>query len=173
MCLGGDLLWYRADFKHFPLDLFTLLQQHIWSSISQKTAHVASLLISLHWFPAAAHIKFKSQTFPTYLNSLIQVVHLLSSLRSVNEQLVLLSLWGRKSQHKLFSCLVPQWWNELPNLISLISNIAWRPTSSESTYSPNVLFLHLSILPRLSHSHLQKGFLLLKFTSSTCKAWDN
>ena len=61
-----------------------------------KTAHVTPLLISLHWLPVAACIKFKTltlaykiatKTAPAYLNSLIQVYTPSRPLRSANESL--------------------------------------------------------------------------------------
>ncbi|XP_071374645.1 uncharacterized protein, partial [Centroberyx affinis] len=92
-----------------------------------KRAHVTPLFISLHWLPVAARIKFKSlmlayktitKTAPTYLNSLIQVYAPSRSLRSAMERrLVLPPQQGPKSLARLFSSVVPRWWNELPNSI--------------------------------------------------------
>ena len=92
-----------------------------------KTAHVTLLLISLHWLPVAARIKFKSlmlaykaasKTAPAYLNCLIQVYTPSRSLRSANERrLVLPPQRGPKSLARLYSSVVPRWWNELPNSI--------------------------------------------------------
>ena len=92
-----------------------------------KTAHVTPLLISLHWLPVAARIKFKSLTLaykaatkaaPAYLNSLIQVYTPSRSLRSAKERrLALPSQNGPRSRARLFSSVVPRWWNELPNSI--------------------------------------------------------
>ena len=92
-----------------------------------KTAHVTPLFISLHWLPVAARIKFKSlmfaykaatRTAPTYLNSLIQVYAPSRPLRSAKERrLVLQAHQGPRSRSRLFSSVVPRWWNELPNSI--------------------------------------------------------
>ena len=92
-----------------------------------KTAHVTPLLISLHWLPVAARIKFKTltlayktatKTAPAYLNSLIQVYTPSRSLRSANERpLVPPPQQGPKSLARLFSSVVPRWWNELPNSV--------------------------------------------------------
>ncbi|XP_071389800.1 uncharacterized protein, partial [Centroberyx affinis] len=92
-----------------------------------KRAHVTPLFISLHWLPVAARIKFKSlmlaykaatKTTPAYLNSLIQVYAPSCSLRSAMERrLVLPPQQGPKSLARLFSSVVPRWWNELPNSI--------------------------------------------------------
>ena len=92
-----------------------------------KTAHVTPLFISLHWLPVAARIKFKSlmlayktatKTAPAYLNCLIQVYTPSRPLRSANERrLVVPPQQGPKSLARLFSSVVPRWWNELPNSI--------------------------------------------------------
>ena len=90
-----------------------------------KTAHVTPLFISLHWLPVAACIKFKTltlayktatKTAPVYLNSLIQVYTPSCSLRSANERR-LVPQQGSKSLARLFSSVVPRWWNELPNSV--------------------------------------------------------
>ena len=92
-----------------------------------KTAHVTPLLISLHWLPVAARIKFKAlllayktvtKMAPAYLDSLIQVYTPSRSLRSACERrLVLPAQHGSKSLARLFFSVVPKWWNELPNSI--------------------------------------------------------
>lgn len=92
-----------------------------------KTAHVTPLLISLHWLPVAARIKFKAlllayktvtKMAPAYLDSLIQVYTPSRPLRSACERrLVLPAQHGSKSLARLFFSVVPKWWNELPNSI--------------------------------------------------------
>ncbi|XP_057211858.1 uncharacterized protein LOC130567637 [Triplophysa rosa] len=89
-----------------------------------KRTHLTPLLISLHWLPVAARIKFKSLTLafrtitansPIYLNSVLQVYIPSCHLRSENEQrLVVPSQRGTKSLAKTFTYSVPLWWNELP-----------------------------------------------------------
>ncbi len=57
---------------------------------------------------------------PAYLNSLIQVYEPSRSLRCAKgSQLVPSSLRGRKSQFKLFPCVLPRFWNELQNSVSI------------------------------------------------------
>lgn len=92
-----------------------------------KSAHVTPLLISLHWLPIAARIKFKAlllayksmtNTAPSYLEPLIQVYTPSRPLRSASERrLVLPAQRGTRSQTRLFSTVVPKWWNELPNVV--------------------------------------------------------
>ena len=62
-----------------------------------KRAHITPLLIQLHWLPVAARIKFKS------LMLAYRVIAGLA-LPSVQER-----------QSRLFSFIVPRWWNELPS----------------------------------------------------------
>ena len=88
-----------------------------------KRAHVTPLLIELHWLPVAARIKFKSLMLayrvlegsaPTYLNALVRANITPRMLRSSSERrLALLSVQTRQS--RLFSFVVPRWWNELPS----------------------------------------------------------
>ncbi len=87
-----------------------------------KRAHVTPLLIQLHWLPLAARIKFKSLTLaykvisgsaPTYLNALIQAYATTRPLRSSGQQRLTLPP-THSGQSKLFSSVVPRWWNALP-----------------------------------------------------------
>src|SRR4029434_9766604 len=88
-----------------------------------KRAHVTPLLIELHWLPIAARIKFKSLMLahrviagsaPTYLNALVRANGTPRMLRSSSERRwALLSVQVRQS--RLFSFVVPRWWNELPS----------------------------------------------------------
>ncbi|XP_071348004.1 uncharacterized protein [Trachinotus anak] len=87
-----------------------------------KRSHVTPLLIELHWLPVAARIKFKSLmlaykvvsgTAPTYLNALVQEYASSRPLRSSTERRLALPPI-RSRQSKLFSHVVPRWWNALP-----------------------------------------------------------
>src|SRR4029434_4069808 len=88
-----------------------------------KRAHVTPLLIDLHWLPVAGRIKFKSLMLayrvlsgsaPTYLNALVRANVTPRTLRSSSERrLALPSVQARQS--RLFSFVVPRWWNELPS----------------------------------------------------------
>ena len=84
---------------------------------------LAFMEISLHWLPVAARIKFKSLMLayrvldgsaPTYLNALVRANVTPRMLRSSSERrLSLPSVQVRQS--RLFSFVVPRWWNELPS----------------------------------------------------------
>src|SRR4029434_7084245 len=86
-------------------------------------SHVTPLLIDLHWLPVAARIKFKSLMLdykvldgsaPTYLNALVSATVTHRMLSSSSERrLALPSVQARQS--RLFSFVVPRWWNELPS----------------------------------------------------------
>ena len=86
-----------------------------------KRAHVTPLFIELHWLPLAARIKFKSLmlaykvlngTAPIYLNILAKAYVTTRSLRSSQDcRLAVPTPCLRQS--KLFSCVVPRWWNDL------------------------------------------------------------
>ena len=90
-----------------------------------KRAHVTPLLIELHWLPVAARIKFKSLMLayrvltgsaPTYLNALVRANVTPRTLRSSSERrLALPPVQARQS--RLFSFVVPHWWNKLPSSI--------------------------------------------------------
>src|SRR4029434_3099274 len=89
-----------------------------------KRAHVTPLLIDLHWLPVAARIKFKSLMLayrvldgsaPTYLNALVRANVTPRMLRpSTQRRLALPPVQVRQS--RLFSFVVPRWWNELPSI---------------------------------------------------------
>src|SRR4029434_3531444 len=95
--------------------------------LSSFTHHVClfvtPLLIDLHWLPVAARIKFKSPMLayrvldgsaPTYLNALVRANVTPRMLRSSSERrLALPSVQALQS--RLFSFVVPRWWNELPS----------------------------------------------------------
>ncbi|XP_067097700.1 uncharacterized protein, partial [Osmerus mordax] len=92
-----------------------------------RRSHVTPLLISLHWLPIMARIRFKTLvltfravngTAPVYIKSLLQPYTPTRHLRSSSDnRLVVPPLKTARSQHKLFSCLAPQWWNQLPTSI--------------------------------------------------------
>src|SRR4029434_4209003 len=81
------------------------------------------LLIKLHWLPVAARTKFKSLMLayrvlagsaPLYLNALVRANVTPRTLRSSSlRRLALTSVQARQS--RLFSLVVPRWWNELPS----------------------------------------------------------
>ena len=92
-----------------------------------RRSHVTPLLVSLHWLPVTARIRFKTLvltfravngTAPDYIKSLLQPYTPSRHLRSSSDnRLVVPPLKTARSQHKLFPCLAPQWWNQLPTSI--------------------------------------------------------
>src|SRR4029434_5421014 len=92
------------------------------SGVKQTEEGTRHPAIELHWLPVAAHIKFKSLMLayrviagsaPTYLNALVRANVTLRMLRSSSEHhLALPSVQVRQS--RLFSFIVPRWWNKLP-----------------------------------------------------------
>ncbi|KAI5611737.1 hypothetical protein C0J50_1378, partial [Silurus asotus] len=90
-----------------------------------KFSHTTPLLRSLHWLPAAAHIRFKTLMLsykakygpaPSYLRNLITPLKAPRCLRSSSTaRLEPPSPRGRgKYTSRLFSILAPRWWNKLP-----------------------------------------------------------
>jgi len=86
-----------------------------------KRAHITTLFVELHWLPLAARIKFKSVmlaykvlngTAPIYLNALAKTYVTTRSLRSSKVICVAVPT-PRSRQSRLFSCVVPRWWNDL------------------------------------------------------------
>ncbi|XP_071370358.1 uncharacterized protein [Centroberyx affinis] len=102
-----------------------------------KFSHITPLFHSLLWLPISARIKFKTlvlaykavhQTAPPYLQSLVRFKTLPRSLRSstLAGRLAPPSLRGlrsRSSRSRLFSSLVPQWWNELPPSVRKVESL--------------------------------------------------
>ncbi len=92
-----------------------------------KRTHVTPLLISLHWLPVAARIKFKTLMLayrtttgsaPSYFHSLLRIYIPSRSLRSASvRRLVVPSQRGSKSLSRTFSFTIPGWWNNLPTPI--------------------------------------------------------
>ncbi len=84
-------------------------------------------LVSLHWLPFAARIKFKTLMLayrtatgsaPSYFHTLITIYIPSRCLRSAGERhLVVPSQRGTKSLSRTFSFTVPGWWKELPTTI--------------------------------------------------------
>ncbi len=95
------------------------MQQHVLFSNEPKTALVTPLLISLHWLPVVARIKFKtlvlSYRTPTPLHPYLSYASIppRESCVSNEQSLVVPSQRGTKSLLKMF----PHWWNDLPNTI--------------------------------------------------------
>lgn len=99
-----------------------------------KRSHVTPLFIELHWLPLAARIKFKalmlayrvvSGSAPVYLNTLLKTYTPLRPLRSAKER-CLTRPTPRTGQSRLFTSVVPRWWNDLPT--------ASRTTDTLSTF---------------------------------------
>ena len=99
-----------------------------------KRAHVTPLFIELHWLPLAARIKFKALMLayrvndgsaPIYLNSLLKPYVTRRPLRSSKERF-LARPTPCAGRSRLFSYLVPRWWNDLPS--------ATRSTDTLSTF---------------------------------------
>ena len=85
-----------------------------------KRAHVTPLFIELHWLPLAARVKFKSLmlaykvlngTAPIYLNALAMAYVTTWSLQSSKDCRLAVPT-PRSRQSRLFSCVVPRWWND-------------------------------------------------------------
>ncbi|KAJ8411957.1 hypothetical protein AAFF_G00142240 [Aldrovandia affinis] len=102
-----------------------------------KLTHVTPLLSSLHWLPIAARIRFKSLvlafqaalgTAPPYFQSLITPYTPPRPLRSASSgKLTVPSLWApgsRSSRSRLFSVLIPRWWNDLPQSVRTVESLA-------------------------------------------------
>ena len=111
-------------------------------------AHVIPLLIERHWLPVAAHIKFKSLMLayrviagsaPTYLNALVRANVTPRMLRLSNgARLALPSVQVRQS--RLFSFVVPRWWNKLP------STTRAGASCNYSSYISALLFLFILVI---------------------------
>jgi len=91
-----------------------------------KRTHVTPLLVTLHWLPIVARIKFKSLTLayrtltgsaPSYFNSIIKPYIPNRPLRSSGERLLCRPVMKTGSNSRLFSSVVPCWWNELPSAL--------------------------------------------------------
>uniref|UniRef100_A0A0F8AHH6 Putative RNA-directed DNA polymerase from transposon X-element n=1 Tax=Larimichthys crocea TaxID=215358 RepID=A0A0F8AHH6_LARCR len=101
-----------------------------------KRSHVTPLFSDLHWLPVAARIKHKALTLayktisgsaPAYLSALLKAHVPTRALRSAHtNRLVVPSPLAKRGYSKLFSVVVPKWWNDLPT--------ATRTATSLSTF---------------------------------------
>ena len=99
-----------------------------------KRAHVTPLFIQLHWLPVAARIKHKALTLayktisgsaPAYLKEILRLYVPARELRSSNtNRLAVPPARSKRYQAKLFSVIVPQWWNKLPEATRLASSLS-------------------------------------------------
>ncbi|XP_030629371.1 uncharacterized protein LOC115811348, partial [Chanos chanos] len=102
-----------------------------------KHSHVTPLLTAIHWLLVAAHIQFKTLVLayqatkgytPSHLQSLITPYTPARALQSTtSDQLAVPSLWepgSRSSQPRLFSAIVPRWWNDLPQSVRTVESLA-------------------------------------------------
>ncbi|KAL2086181.1 hypothetical protein ACEWY4_017240 [Coilia grayii] len=99
-----------------------------------KRAHVTPLFIQLHWLPVAARIKHKALTLayktisgsaPAYLKEILRPYVPARELRSSNtNRLAVPPAQSKRYQAKLFSVIVPQWWNKLPEATRLASSLS-------------------------------------------------
>ncbi len=148
-----------------------------------KRAHVTPLFVSLHWWPVAARIQFKTLMLayrtttgsgPTYFHSLLRIYIPSRSLRSASERrLVVPSQRGSKSLSRTFSFTVPGWWNDPPPPSGMLdpcqpSRNNWKLISFNSTWlhhhqKKKKLFLnlhlslYLSLLPLLACTYLNNA----------------
>ncbi len=117
-----------------------------------KRTHVTPLLISLHWLPVAARIKFKTLMLayrtttgsaPSYFHSLLQIYIPSRSLRSASERrLVVPSQRGSKSLSRTFSFTIPGWWNNLPTPIRNAGSLSiFKQTTENSSLSALLDFI--------------------------------
>ncbi len=126
-----------------------------------KRAHVTPLFVSLHWFPVAARIKFKTLMLAyrtttgsalSYYHSLMTIYIPSRSLRSASERhLVVPSQRCTKSLSRTFSFTVPGRWNELPPPSGTLS--PWQ-FSSDNWKLISSIFTWLLLL--LLHKKKQK-----------------
>ncbi len=130
-------------------------------SRKERTSHLCSLFINLHWLPISARIKFKALMFayrttsgsaPLYLNSLLQTYMPSRSLRSASERRITVpSQRGTKSLSQTFSLTVPIWWNDLPNSIRAAESLPifkkrTKNTSLPSLFDPLTLVLYSNFI---------------------------
>ena len=82
----------------------------------QRIQNAASRLVFN--LPRRPHVTPLPGTAPDYIKSLFQPYTPTRHLRSSSDNRLLVpQLKSARSQHMLFSCLAPQWWNQLPTSI--------------------------------------------------------
>ncbi|KAG5845395.1 hypothetical protein ANANG_G00138520 [Anguilla anguilla] len=88
-----------------------------------RDSHVTPLLISLHWLPVQARIRFKTLVLafqavkgsaPGYLQKMIRPYKPARSLRSATTGRLIPPPTRAATRSRLFAVLAPRWWNDLP-----------------------------------------------------------
>ncbi|XP_064174041.1 uncharacterized protein LOC135245123 [Anguilla rostrata] len=88
-----------------------------------RDSHVTPLLISLHWLPVQARIRFKTLVLafqavkgsaPGYLQKMIRPYKPARSLRSATTGRLIPPSTRAATRSRLFAVLAPRWWNDLP-----------------------------------------------------------
>ena len=100
---------------------------------SNRRTHITPLLCSLHWLPVAYRIQFKILTItyralhgqaPVYLANLIHLHTPSRSLRSVNQNLLVMPRTRLKTcGDRAFEAMAPRLWNALPTSIRFAENV--------------------------------------------------
>ncbi|KAJ8249873.1 hypothetical protein COCON_G00230890 [Conger conger] len=119
-----------------------------------RSAHVTPLLIGLHWLPIATRFRFKALvlafqaakgTAQPYIQSLITPYSPARPLRSASSgRLMVPSLCapgGRAAHSRMFTVLVPQWWNDLPTTVRTAESPPYFDADSKHTFSNSTLVL--------------------------------
>ncbi|XP_051506392.1 uncharacterized protein LOC127413344 [Myxocyprinus asiaticus] len=111
-----------------------------------KRVHVTPLLVSLHWLPTDARIKFKALMLayrtvtgsaPAYLKSFMQSYVPTRSLQSAKKRrLVEPTQRGTKTLFRTFSFIIPRWWNDLPNSIREADSLSVFKKTTKNTSFP-------------------------------------
>ncbi|XP_062419407.1 uncharacterized protein LOC134132170 [Pungitius pungitius] len=118
----GETLWTVSLLLPFNHCSLSRMQQLDWSSTFRNTP--TPLLRSLHWFPVAAHIQFKTLVLthhavngsgPVYIRDMVKPYIPTRTLRSASAKLLVPPSLREKhsARSRLFAVLAPRWWNEL------------------------------------------------------------
>ena len=98
----------------------------------RKSCHITPFLFDLHWLPVEFRIQYKILLIvykclhgegPSYLTSLLQEYHPPRSLRSSNQQLLVVPKTNRKYGDRAFSVAGPKLWNALPDDIKTCNSV--------------------------------------------------
>ena len=90
--------------------------------LSKQREHITPILASLHWLPVKERIRFKvscmvfkccNNLAPSYLSSLLQVYSPTRTLRSMNDNLLVIPSCRLALGERSFSVGAPKLWNSL------------------------------------------------------------
>ena len=133
------------DLPDYLVNKLQLLQNNAARLImrQRKSCHITPYLFYLHWLPIDFRIKYKILLIvykclhgegPSYLSSLLQEYCPPRSLRSSNQQLLVVPKTNKRYGDRAFSVAGPKLWNDLPEKVKNCNSVNSFKTSLKTYF---------------------------------------